>query len=92
MTDTGRVTRPVRGDRFTHARLLDLDAKPADRVFAKCVVTATRSWGPGETDVTVFWTYVSSWDAGEHRGPVLFRVVQDGSERGRMGHRKECTR
>jgi hypothetical protein len=75
--DAARETRrPKRDDRFTHARFLDLDAPSTDRVPARCVVTGTRRWGPGETDRTVYFTYAKVWDAGEHHGAYRFELAK----------------
>ena len=68
--------RPKRGDRFLHARFLDPDAPVADRVPGEFVVTATRKFGPGELDITVYHCPVKLWDAGNRRGRWYFELAK----------------
>jgi hypothetical protein len=66
--------RPKPGARFLHRHFLDNEAFEQGRrdVHATHVVTATRKWGPGPDDITVYHTPASVYDVGRRKGSWYF--------------------
>jgi hypothetical protein len=60
------MTRPKPGDRFVSRHALKPDARPpyGPDSYAVQVVTATRRWGSGADDFTVYYTSAERWDQG----------------------------
>lgn len=74
------MIRPKRGQRFLHKRFLEIDGSTATRKPATHVVTATRRWGPGPEDITVYHCSADRWESGIRTGSWWFSLGKaDGS-------------
>ena len=68
------MTRPKPGDRFVSRHALKADARPpyGPDSYAVQVVTATRRWGPGPDDLTVYYTSAERWGQGKRNSNWYF--------------------
>ena len=60
------MIRPKPGGRFVSRHTLKPGARPpyGPDDYAVQVVTATRRWGPGPDDFTIYYTPAGRWDQG----------------------------